>query len=224
MKGVTALPRVECAKEGTTMVIRKFGVFMLGLGMLAGSARATTTYTTAPALITDATTAGLTLSTAITFGSDTCSLCVSVTDSGITFTGPQMNIETWSGGSLLEPSTAKSSVSISQVGDYYAFALNLVTISGAGFPIDIEFNDGTSHDFTVTAASAGTAVFFGDISTAPITSLQIVSNFNQLNFGIDNVQFGGAAPTPDGPTLVLIGPGLIALSLLYRRRRQRRGN
>jgi hypothetical protein len=192
--------------------------------MLTGSARATTTYSVAATFDAAAATAGLTLSSAITFTSDSCSVCATVTDSGITFSASEMNVETvagWPDGNVLAPPFGDGAIAIAPSTTYYAFALNIITIAGGGYPIDIKFNDGAAEDLEFTTASSdGSGIFVGAISTVPLLNLQIVSDFTNLTFGIDNVQIGSQAATPEGPTNLLIGSGLSGFYWLYRRRRQ----
>lgn len=209
-------------------LFHRYGVLMLGLGMMAGSARATTTYSTAATFANAAATAGLVLAPTITFTTDSCSLCTTLTDTtdpgDVTFTASyQMSVETafgWAGDVLEDPSGAGSSISIAPGNAFYAFGFYIVTVSGPAFPVSVTFNDGTAESFgATTSGSAGSAVFFGDISTAPITGVEVSLAFNGLNWGIDDVQVGSQSAAPEGSTNLLIGSGLIGLYWLRRRRR-----
>jgi hypothetical protein len=205
------------------MFSRRILLSMLGFGLTIGSAHATTTYSSAAAFAAALSGAGFTPTT-ITFTNDMCFLCASLTDSSVEFDSTQMNIGTpagWPDGNVLERSAGNGSISITPASTFFAFGLNIVTVSGAGFPVDVLFNDGSAEDVSLTAASAGSAVFFGAISATPITNLQVSTTFNFLTFGVDDVTIGAGASTPDAPTMLLFGGGLIMLNLLYRRRRQR---
>jgi hypothetical protein len=210
------------------MAFRKWGIFMLGLGVVVGSARATTTFSTVAAFNTAAALAGLAVGPTITFTGDTdITNITTLTDSSVVFTSGDMNVELisgWPDGNVIGAGTGAGSISIAPPTTYYAFGFSIVTVSGAAYPLDVTFNDGTSHDFSVTSSgSMGNAVFFGDISTAPVTTLEVSTNFNGLIFGVDDVQIGSQSAqsgTPEGPTNLLIGSGLTALYWLHRRRRQ----
>jgi hypothetical protein len=209
------------------MVLRNIGIFILGLGAVAGSARGSTTYSSATTFNAAASSLNV---TTITFTGDVCGLCTSVTDSSTTFNGgfDGLTIGTesgWTDGNVLQRSSGGGSISVAPTGPVYAFGLSIVTLSGGGFPIDIEYNDGSSEDMSETSASSGgSAIFFGVVSATPITSIQIVSNFNFLNFGIDDVELGAQAPPPAVPetrTMLLIGSGLILIHQLRRRQKRR---
>lgn len=209
------------------MISHKFGIFILGLGLIAGSARATTTFNTALAFDNAvAADTGLTLAPTITFTDDAdATLLTTFTDTGsdVTFTSADMNVENetadgWSGGNLIRAGTGAGSISIAPASAYYAFGFSIVTVSGGAYPMSVTFNDGAAEDFSVTASSTnGTAIFFGVISTAPITGLEVSTASEGMTFGIDNVQ---TAATPEGSTNLLIGSGLIGLTFLHRRRRR----
>jgi hypothetical protein len=209
------------------MVLRKIGIFILGLGAIAGSARGSTTYSSATTFNTGASSLNV---TTITFTGDICGLCTSVTDSNTTFNGGFDGlmigpVSGWADGNVLERSSGGGSISIAPTGSIYAFGLSIVTLSGGGFPIDIEYNDGSSEDMSeTTASSGGGGIFFGVVSAMPITNIHIVSNFNSLNFGIDDVELGAQAPPPAVPetrTMLLIGSGLILIHQLRRRQKRR---
>jgi hypothetical protein len=227
---------------------RKFGVVMLGLGMLAGSARATITYQAtqgpgAGSFTTKAGTDSLTVSSLITF---TGALCTTGCANGVI------------GDEYVDPTTgieflAFMSDGLTNVAFASITAGTLNTVAGSGDYIEVIFpaglHDGFAFNFTTAysnginlcvdtsvpgpCASGGTYVgqnvsgFVGAVNDnptpAPLVSLWLypTSGF-AVSAGTDIQSFEVANPatTPEGPTLLLIGPGLIGL-LFYRRRHQR---
>lgn len=204
------------------ILVSRLGFGLLGLGLMIGSARGTTTYSSGAVFAAALGTSGLSQTT-VTFSSDTCFLCTSLTDSNVEFDSIQLNIGTpagWPDGNTLERTTVGGSISINPASTFYAFGFNVVTVSGPALPVDIEYNDGSARDFSIpTSGSVGGAIFFGAISANPITGLQVVGPNSFTIFALDDVTIGSQAPTPDAPTMLLIGSGLTAL-LVYRRRQR----
>lgn len=211
------------------MTFRGFMASMLGLGMMVSSSSASTTYNSAAAFATDFGTSGLSQTT-IDFTNDGgCNPCVSVIDSNTTFaSGGGMTVGAvpgWANGNVLKDATSAATITISPASTYLAFGIEMVTAAaplGPGFAFEVEYNDGTAHDFSLSAAGLGGAIFFGVISSNPITNLQVVSDESFLTLGLDDVQIGSPAATPEGSTMLLIGGGLILLTALRRRRQRAR--
>ena len=123
-----------------------------------------------------------------------------------------------------------------------AFSLNLMTyLSGSSTapPQDFKIQLSTGDVITpIHTATQPTTTFFGVTSTEPITLAQIfliTGTFDTYPL-IDNVSYGTAAPpvvidpppgetseTPEPVTYLLVGTGLIGLSLASKRCRQSKG-
>ena len=170
--------------------------------------------------------------TNITFESDTCFLCTSLTDSGVTFIGTGDSgpltvgpVSGWASGNVLKRSTGGGSILATLPNNILAFSVYLVTVS-ASFPtpFDITFTSGSSYDYSVTLPqTVGGSLFFGVTADAPITNLTFLNGFQSLTVGIDNLDIGsGGGPppaTPEAATFLLIGSGLMFMRLLRRRER-----
>jgi hypothetical protein len=203
------------------MGFQRFGIVMTGLLALAGAAQATTTYSTAAAFNAGILGAGLSVAPTITFTSDVCSLCATELDSGVLFTSDTtFNIQAaggWANGNVLEHTGGAGTITIAPSATFYAFGLDIVNFNGSAFPIDVQFNDGTDEDISLTLPSVGSGIFVGAIATQPITGLKVMTPFTAF-YGIDDVQIGSQSATPEGSTMLLIGLGLIVLHLFHRRR------
>jgi uncharacterized protein (TIGR03382 family) len=200
------------------MDIRKVGIAMMGIAMLAGSARATTTYGTVAAF-----NAAVPSATTVNFETATVGANGFVDlNTGILFSDQN------GGSSLLTVLTACPipcvgtgelkvlsgfSLNVALPAATRSFALDIATFS-AGAAVNITFDSAGHNSFIVT--TNGTDTFFGVTATAAITNFTITG---APPIGIDNFQADGfQAATPDGPTMLLIGGGLIVLQLLRRRR------
>ncbi|SRR5579871_2231826 len=194
--------------------------FMLGIAMSAGLLHATTTFSSAAAF--NAATTG---DTTVTFTGDSCSGCTTLSDQLIVFSDAGSMLVTtvggWPDGNVLQEGAPGQTISIAPPTTITAFGLNIVSVVNGGFTFDIKFNDGSSQDFNLSSAANGSAVFFGAVSSNPITSIQFTSVGNNLSkFAIDDVEVGnGISATPEVATTFLIGSGLLAFGFLSRRRR-----
>jgi len=109
--------------------------------------------------------------------------------------------------------------------DTYAVALFVSSTSGfAGPTADIGttpalFNS-SGGDYELTILNSGSSVFFGLVSTTPITRIFIGSQLtNQSPLSIQSFEIGENLPvssTPEVSTLALIGSGLLGLGFLRR--------
>ncbi len=101
-----------------------------------------------------------------------------------------------------------------------AFGMNLMTTGYEGETFKITLSDGES--FTAPTFTNQVPAFFGLTASAPITYIDFTltgapSGSSML---MDNFEIGtvGMGPTPEAASFVLIGMGLIALTILKRRR------
>jgi hypothetical protein len=227
------------------MAFRKFGIFTLGLGMLAGSAHATTSYQSSQTSFASqaTTTDGLTLSSLITFTAANLTtingIACGCTDDE--YIDPTTGIEflafNGSGSGNVAFGSVAAGVLTTQagLGDSievifptpvdYGFAFNFTTAyTYETFCIDptTSFSTCASGGTTITSGNSG---FIGAInSTAPLTAVWLALNESgSAGTDLQSFEVANPAATPEGPTMLLIGPGLIGL-LFYRRRRQRLEN
>lgn len=135
-------------------------------------------------------------------------------------TQPWLN---WGGGELLQATYSSGSINpdirVTLPAGMTAFGVNLMTTGFVGETFKITLSDGES--FTAPTFANPTAAFFGLTATSPITYIDFTltgapagSSMLMDNFEIGTV---AAAPTPESASFVLIGSGLIALTILRRR-------
>jgi hypothetical protein len=218
------------------MVLRKIGIFILGLGAVAGSARGSTTYQASQiSFASQATTDGLTLS------------------SLITFTGTLSEVGGVANDAYLDPTTGVEFLAFNQSGSAnVAFAsvsggtLNTVQLGDAievVLPSGVDY--GFAFNFTTTyspletlcvdtslpgsCASGGTSIgpggsgFVGALSAAPLVSLWLhtggSADTDLQSFEI-GTQAAGPPAVPETRTMLLIGSGLILIHQLRRRQKK----
>src|SRR5579871_791760 len=170
------------------------------------------------------------VNTAINFDADTsCFHCITFTDSGVTFTATGDSnpltvgtVSGWGSGNVLERTTGGGSLSAAiAANNFYAFTVSVVGVSPSfsGFPFEmIVTSGGTPTDYSLTAAAAGSAIFFGATSDSPITNVQLVADVNQLTLGADDLTlYTQIQAVPEASTMLLIGTGLFVLGLCRRR-------
>jgi hypothetical protein len=222
------------------MVFRKYGIFMVGLGMLAGSARATITYSASQAAFgTQATvTDGLTLSSLITFTAANLTTIngVACGCSDDEYIDPTTGLEflAFNGSGTTNEAFASVTAGV------------LYTAANSGDSIEVIFptglDDGFAFNFTTTRNTGdtlcvGTSVggcngsnfagqfgsaFIGALNDnptlAPLTVVWLTTP-GSADTDLQSFEVATQAPVPEGPTNLLLGSGLSALYWLYRRRR-----
>jgi len=221
------------------MGFRRFGVFMLALGIVAGWARGSITYQTSQASFT-------------TQATVTDDLTVS---SLITFTGTLTELAGVANDEYIDPTTGIEFLAFSQSGsthEAFASTSGNVLQTAAGDSIEVIFPSsvdyGFAFNFTTTStfetlcvdtstgsfgtcASGGTTItsgnsgFIGALNDNP-TPAALVSLWLHPQGGADDEtslqSFDVATQdTPETATKVLIGSGLIVINLLRRRRKTR---
>jgi hypothetical protein len=77
----------------------------------------------------------------------------------------------------------------------------------------------TALDQQVTVSSSTDTEFIGAVSTTALTTLWIGPLNGSGNVDVDNFEFGTQSETPEATTGLTLGSGLIAISLLHRRKR-----
>ena len=91
-----------------------------------------------------------------------------------------------------------------------------VYLNGLG-PASVEFFNGSTSLGTVSFPTGDDIEFAGIVSDTPITSFHFVSTLGgRLNTGIDNVWTSASVPD-GGSTAILLGLGMVGLSLRRRR-------
>jgi hypothetical protein len=228
--------------------VGRYGVFMLGLGMMAGSARATITYQTSlatfgtQASVTD----GLTVSSPITFTGSLCSTAPSCANGVIgdeyvdTTTGIEFLAFNGSGSSNVAFASVTGGVlnTTAGLGDSievifptsvdYGFAFNFTTAwSFETFCIDTTtaFSNCASGGTSISSGNSGFIGAINDNSTPAFMPTIWLALGTSGSAGTDIQSFEVATQSaqsavPEGPTNLLIGSGLSALYWLHRRRRQ----
>lgn len=230
------------------MTSHRFGIFMLGLGVIAGSARATITYSASQAAfgpqatVTD----GLTLSSLITFTGALCSTAGTCANGviGDEYIDPTTGLEFLAFNGSGTTNEAFASVTdgvlytaanqgdaievIFPTGVDYGFAFNFTTTSsGDNLCIDTSsasFNSCPSGPTFVMSGNSGFIGALNDSPTpAPLTAVWLALSASG-SAATDLQSFEVATQsaqtaTPEGSTSLLIGSGLIALTFLRRRRR-----
>jgi hypothetical protein len=102
----------------------------------------------------------------------------------------------------------------------YAFAMNFTTPSGSGFTnLAVELSDHNinSANYGGAISSGGAVQFFAIISSTPLTELFVGSTGGGSHFQINDFELGESSPTPELPSVALIGSGLVLFGLLRRR-------
>jgi hypothetical protein len=226
------------------MVLRNIGIIVLGLGAMAGMARASVTYQASQSsFASQATTGdGLTLSSLITF------------TGGLTEVGGVAN------DAYLDPTTGVEFLAFNGSGSgHVAFASAsggiLNTVSGLGDAIEVVFPSGIDYgfafNFTTTSsfetvcvdtspatfgncASNGTTItsgnsgFIGALNDnptlAPLVSLWIHPQSGAPDTDLQSFEIGTQADAPpavpETRTMLLIGSGLILIHQLRRRQKK----
>lgn len=131
-------------------------------------------------------------------------------DSGLTFTG-----------GFLDTVTGNAPLTVTFVSPESAFGYVTNGFGGTLQTVVINFSHGPSQTFTYTEGENFNLGFIGfQSSSANITgfTLEGANAFDSNHaetFAIDNFQFGaGPVPTPEPPTPLLLGAGLLGLALL----------
>ena len=143
-------------------------------------------------------------------------------------------------GPLFAPSNPNRRIDVNLNPGVTAFSLNLMTYlngSSTAPPQDFKIQFSTGDVISpIHTATQPTTTFFGVTSTEPITWAQVYLITGTVGSDvyplIDNVSYGTAAPvvidpppgdtseTPEPVTYLLVGSGLIGLSLAGKRRRR----
>jgi hypothetical protein len=228
-------------------LFRRYGILMLGLGMLAGSARATTTYCAAcPNTQTAFNTAVTGLSSSGLMSFPTSDLQEEeYTDSStqvefLGFTDAQVSGHTYYtegsptdltvDGTLLASSsvdyTAGEVIEIILPADVVALELNISSPSGASsycvLPAS-SFQSNACNNFPMVTSSSDVE-FVGLTNISPTTIWLGPANATSPTVAINSFEVftnqSAQSAVPEGPTMLLLGSGLTALFGLHRRRRQ----
>jgi hypothetical protein len=229
------------------MGFRKFGVLMLGLGIVAGWARGSITYQTSQANFTSQATVtdGLTVSSLITFTGALTELAGSGVandeyidlTTGVEFLAFSSNgltheaFASVSGGILNTAAGQGDSIEVMfPSGVDYGFAFNFTTASSTGDNLCVDTSTATFS----TCASGGTSIaqngsgFIGALNDSP-TPAPLVAVWLHPQSGspgtdlqsFDVATQSQTSDTPEARTMVLIGSGLIVINLLRRRQKTR---
>jgi hypothetical protein len=216
------------------MVLSKFRVLILGLGALI-PASATITYQSSQAnFATQATvTDGLTLSSLITF-TGTLSTVGGVTDdayvdptTGIEFlafnsTGSANAAFTLTAGHVLDTGTNSGDAIevIFPTGVDYGFAFNFTTAASFNnLCVDTSIGGCNSGGTVVTTGGSSFVGALNDNPTpAALSTIWMHPGSFSPDTDLQSFEAGSESATPDGPTMLLIGGGLIALHFVYRRK------
>jgi hypothetical protein len=240
-----AIPRLS------PRLFRRYGILILGLGMLAGSARATTTY--CAACVTYPGNAPLTQSVfATAVAGLTASGLIAFPTLGAPedeYTDPTTQVEFlgYNKSGTTEGSanclTVNGTLSASNNGsagcntasgevieivlpsDVVALEVNISSPSGASsYCLDPAANFGSSDcNYNLVLTPTITAAFGGLVNATPFSTAWIGPVLSTTStVAITSFEvFTDQAATPEGPTMLLLGSGLTALFWLHRRRRQR---
>jgi hypothetical protein len=223
------------------MISHKFGILILGLGVIAGSARASITYSTTQANFNNKATTndGLTVSSPITF----TGALTELGGSGVAddeYIDPTTGVEFLAFNSSGSSNVAFASVTsgvlntqaglgssievIFPTGVDYGFAFNFTTAWSGGENLCIDpnttFNSCASGGTYIASGGSGFIGAINDNPTpAPLTSVWLaLSASGSAGTDLQNFEVAGV---PEGSTNLLIGSGLIGIYLLHRRRRQK---
>lgn len=128
----------------------------------------------------------------------------------------------WGGGELLQAAYSSALINpdirVTLPAGTTAFGMNLMTTGYEGETFKITLSDGES--FTAPTFTNQVPAFFGLTASAPITYIDFTLTGAPAGSSMlmDNFEIGAvSAPTPESASLVLIGSGLIALTILKRR-------
>ena len=118
-----------------------------------------------------------------------------------------------------------SGIQITLPANTYAFAMFVSTVSGFGNPL-VELGDRnvSNSNYGLAIPNNSTSVFFGIISSTPLSNLFIGNLGNDGAVEIQSFETGGPADaaTPEVSTFLLIGSGLVVMRFLRRRQQRRR--
>ena len=119
---------------------------------------------------------------------------------------------------------ANSGIQVTLPANTYAFAMFVSVFSGFGNPL-VELGDRnvSLSNYGLAIPNSSTSVFFGIVSSTPLSSL-FIGNFgnNDGAVEIQSFEIGGPAPTPEVSTFLLIGSGLVLMRFLRRRQQRHR--
>jgi hypothetical protein len=222
------------------MVIRRFAIFMLGLGAVAGSARATTTwYCNEPTSCGANTSAAFTTATSSLFpvgglagfiagGLQSGSLEYIDSTTGVEFFGFADNGGSSGGANALAVSgtTLQASpgglIELVLPANILAVEMNISssTAGGTSYCVDPAATFGRNDCNSVVVVTSPSDVEFVGLAGATYTTVWVGSQtLNTQTPVIASFEiFTSQSPTPEGPTMLLIGTGLIVLHLFHRRR------
>ena len=118
---------------------------------------------------------------------------------------------------------ANSGIQVTLPANTYAFAMFVSTVSSFGNPL-VELGDRnvSNSNYGLAIPNNSTSVFFGIISSTPLSSLFIGNLGNDGPVEINSFETGGPAPTPEVSTFLSIGTGLVVMRFLRRRQQRRR--
>ena len=116
-----------------------------------------------------------------------------------------------------------SGIQITLPANTYTFAMFVSTVSSFGNPL-VELGDRnvSNSNYGLAIPNNSTSVFFGIISSTPLSSLFIGNLGNDGPVEINSFEVGGPAGTPEVSTFLLIGSGLVVMRFLRRRQQRRR--
>jgi hypothetical protein len=213
--------------------IRRYGVFMLGLGMMAGSARATSTYTT-PSSFNSAVSGltGVVGSAFTSAGLQPGALEYIDTVTGVDFFGfadsggteGAADSLSVSGGVLQASSFALIEIVLPANTLAVEFSIGATTSGLFCFDPTPTFDTGGSCDATLFVSSPASPQFAGAVNATAFSTVWVGPLSGSPTVTIDSFEVFSNQSTqsgvPEGPTDLLIGSGLTALYWLHRRRRQ----
>ena len=102
----------------------------------------------------------------------------------------------------------------------YAFAMEITTPVGSGFTnpwVAVGDHNVGGTNYNIVIPSGGNVLFFGIVSSTPLTELFVGPLSNGSRLQINDFELGQATPTPEASSAVLIGGGLVLVGVLRRR-------
>ena len=210
------------------MDFRRFGIVMLGLVSIAGSANATISYQGSQASFNSkAATDGLAVSSLATFTGALTTDGITANDEYLDATtqiefqafnadGSNPQQFTLTGGTLSV--AAGNTIKITfPVGVDFGFAFNFTTTSSFETVCEDVTLAGCSGSAIILQNASGFVGAINDVPTPAALTVLWLHQGNAVNT-LQSFDVATQSATPDGPTILLIGGGLIVLHLLRRRR------
>jgi hypothetical protein len=214
--------------------IPKLTVLVLALAGLAVPASATITYTSCSSGCSSTTGTYAIWQTAsgsdgLTFSMSPATFALADLVSGV-YTDPTGTVFTGYSGASIDNlavsgsalaqtiSGTGSAIQLTLPANTFAVAFTITTVSGFGDPMVAVNNSNLSgSNYTIVIPNSSSTEFFGLISSTAINSIYVGNLGSGGAPQINDFELGQSSPTPEVPSVALIGSGLVLFGLLRRR-------